>query len=235
MELHAAGLRTIQISLESANPEINDKIRGKGTFERTVRGIKNAINSGLSVYLAIVIMKENMRDFPYFFDFAVDIGASGVKVQTLIDSGLASINKPELEISSNELTDEIKKLWRLKKSYDGKIEIMLPLIPEILKEASEAPEYYNKNSSCLGCQPGLSTIRVNNIGNVRACGGMVNAPSLGNVFDTTLEQIWNGSEQLVRWRNEAELSNGNSATSCGSICGKGCRSAASPKFAKDVR
>jgi MoaA/NifB/PqqE/SkfB family radical SAM enzyme len=230
--LFRAGLRSIQISLDGSRAEINDSIRGQGRFTKTVAGIEVAIRNGFSVYLAIVILKNNIDDLEDYLRFAASIGVRGVKVQTLINSGLAHKHYDAIAVSEDSLLLALKTLWKLKKEYRGQLELMLPLIPETLEKAVDEPEYYNKSSSCLGCQPGLSTVRVNSHGDVRACGGMVNAPSVGNVNVIPLKEIWSQSGELVRWRNAAEVVTGQSATSCGSICGKGCRSASAPKFAK---
>jgi MoaA/NifB/PqqE/SkfB family radical SAM enzyme len=232
-DLFEAGLRSMQISLDGSRAEINDSIRGAGRFSKTVSGLKIAINRGFAIYLAIVILKQNIDDLDSYFQFALKAGVRGVKVQTLIDSGLGHMNFAEIAVPPEILREALIRLWRLKKEYRRRLEIMLPLIPEVLHEAQDEPEYYNRTSSCLGCQPGLSTVRVNSHGDVRACGGMVDAPSVGNVKVTPLQEIWRQSADLVKWRNAAELSAGQSATSCGSICGKGCRSASAPAFAKE--
>lgn len=231
-DLYNAGLRSLQISLDGPNAEINDAIRGDGRFSATLSGINIAVNQGFSVYLAIVILKQNIDYLAEYLQFAVDIGARGIKVQTLIESGLASENFGAIAVSEAEVFSALRMLWNIKKDYRGRLELMLPMIPETISKSIDEPEYYNKHSSCLGCQPGLSTIRVNSHGDVRACGGMVNAPSIGNVNESQLKEIWAESSELIRWRNASEVSSGQSATSCGSICGKGCRSPSAPKFAK---
>lgn len=232
-QLFEAGLRSVQISLEGSTAAINDNIRGPGRFERTVPGIVAAINSGMSVFLAVVLLRQNLDDMESYFEFARQIGAKGVKVQTLIESGLAVRNIDELLIDPIQLRQKLIELWDLKKDYRGTLDIMLPLIPEVLSKTADEPEYYNRNSSCLGCQPGLSTVRVNCYGDVRACGGMVEAPSIGNVIEAPLQVIWQNSSELVKWRNASSLADGETATSCGSLCGKGCRSASAPSFAKE--
>jgi MoaA/NifB/PqqE/SkfB family radical SAM enzyme len=232
-ELFDAGLRSIQISLEGSNPDINDSIRGSGRFAKTIAGLKVAVEQGLSVYLAIVILKQNIGDIEKFLELAREIGVKGVKIQTLIDSGLALSNHEQIAVEPDRLRAKLIELWSIKSKYRGSLDIMLPLIPEVLGETFDEPEYYNRNSSCLGCQPGLSTVRINSHGDVRACGGMVDAPSIGNIRQTPLQDIWKESSELVKWRNASSLAEGETATSCGSICGKGCRSASAPAFAKE--
>ncbi|MCP5234171.1 MAG: radical SAM protein [Zoogloeaceae bacterium] len=224
-ELKKAGLKSLQISLDGSNSLVNDSIRGEGSFDRTMSGIKTAISSGFSVYLAIVIVKQNIHELHEYMEFASNLGVHGIKVQTLIDSGLGHENIGYTGIEESALRLKLIELWNAKEKYRDKLEVMLPLIPEALEQAKSEPEYFNKNTSCLGCQPGLSTVRVNSHGDVRACGGQVNAPSIGNILEKPLQEIWKESSEIVRWRNASLVEDGVSNSSCGSICGNGCRSA----------
>jgi MoaA/NifB/PqqE/SkfB family radical SAM enzyme len=59
---------TIQISLESATKTINDKIRGKGSFEKTLEGIKRLINAGFKVRISCTITSENITEICLFYN-----------------------------------------------------------------------------------------------------------------------------------------------------------------------
>lgn len=231
-QLWDAGLRTLQISLDGSSAEINDSIRGSGTFAKTTAGLQVALKAGYSIYLAIVLLQANKDDIFDFLSWASRLGVRGVKVQTLIDAGLGHDNKEILEIPSGELMQLLRKLWTWKTETKPPIEIMLPLIPSVIDQLKDQREPYYRHASCAGCQPGLSTVRVNATGDVRACGGFVDAEPVGNILDKPLKEIWKESAEIARWRNQAELDSGSSVTSCGSICGKGCRAASAPAFAK---
>jgi radical SAM protein with 4Fe4S-binding SPASM domain len=231
-ELWDAGLRSIQISLDGSTAEINDSIRGSGKYAQTVSGIQVAKEQGFSVFLALVLVEQNINDIFEYVALAIKLGVRGIKVQTLIDCGLGHENLKQLQANEEVLRRVIRDLWAFKREVAGQIELMLPLIPEVLETARGEEEYYYRESSCLGCQPGLSTIRVNAHGDVRACGGFVDVPPVGNVLQSSLQAIWLESREIARWRNESQVIAGLSNGSCGSICGKGCRSTTAPDFAK---
>jgi len=232
-KLKNAGLTSLQISLDGASETTNDIIRGKGSYKKTINGIKIAKENGFKILLAFVILKPNYQELEDIFKLAIELGAYGVKVQTFIENGLGETNKEELFIKEEELGKIIYDGWQVKKHYQDKLEIMLPLIPEVIATSKEAPEYFYKKSSCLGCQPGLTTVRVNSYGDVRACGGINSEENnVGNVKETPLEEIYKSSQELIRWRNESKVLSGQETTSCGTICGKGCRSTTAPEFAK---
>lgn len=50
----------LQISLEGPTPEVNDTIRGAGSFEKAVEGIKTAVDMGVSPVIATTLMRGNI-------------------------------------------------------------------------------------------------------------------------------------------------------------------------------
>ena len=54
----------LQISLDGSTPEVNDPIRGPGSFGRIVRGIEAALEAGVEVAVTTVITGENIDDVP---------------------------------------------------------------------------------------------------------------------------------------------------------------------------
>ena len=230
--LRKAGLKSIQVSLDGCTEATNDAIRGAGCFAQSVRGLDTGIRHGFQIVLAIVLLQKNKHEIHDYFEYAAKKQIRGIKVQTFIDSGLGHDNLGSLEIPEAELRELIIKLWQHKRRFAKNLEIMLPLVPEVLEQAKTEPEYFNRDTTCLGCQPGLSTIRVNSYGDVRACGSFVNAAPIGNVFATPLQRIWRESRELVRWRNESLVDTGKSTNTCGAICGKGCRAASAPAFSR---
>jgi len=231
--LRKAGLTSLQISLDGSSKETNDFIRGKGSFEKTLKGIRVAKKHDFKILIAFVILRINYHELEDIFKVAIQEGAYGVKVQTFIENGIGATNKDILQFEEKEIISIITNAWQLKKKYQDKLEIMLPLVQEVFEEAKEASEYYYKNSSCLGCQPGLTTVRVSSKGYVRACGSQTSEDNyVGNVLETPLELIYQQSQDLIKWRNQTNIVTGQETTSCGSVCGKGCRAGTAPNFAK---
>lgn len=223
-DLWNAGLRSMQISLEGSCPTINDSIRGNGTFKQILKGIRIAIDQGFQVLIASVILKNNYKDIENIIRLGVNEGAQGIKIQTFIEGGLGESNIQDIGLDLFELKKTIKHLWKIKPKWDGKFNIMLPLIPEVIEESKKSPEYFYKDSSCLGCQPGLTTINVDPYGDLRSCGNPAEDENiLGNVIETPLQEIWQNSSELIQIRNKSRVSQGKTSTACGTICGNGCR------------
>jgi cyclic pyranopterin phosphate synthase len=75
-ELKAAGLKRINISLDTIDKERYKKITGGGDFDEVVRGIKAALDAGLTpVRVNTVILKGiNDDQLPEIVDFANELG-----------------------------------------------------------------------------------------------------------------------------------------------------------------
>ncbi|VAX33696.1 hypothetical protein MNBD_NITROSPIRAE01-2229 [hydrothermal vent metagenome] len=60
----------LQISLDGPTAEINNPIRGNGTFDATIRGIKEVISLGFSPTLTTVVNRANVAHLPEMVKFA---------------------------------------------------------------------------------------------------------------------------------------------------------------------
>ncbi len=53
-----------QVSLDGSSPEVNDPVRGRGSFERIVAGIRDALAAGLDVTVTTTVTGRNLPDVP---------------------------------------------------------------------------------------------------------------------------------------------------------------------------
>src|SRR3989338_1001702 len=49
-------------NFDGSKPEIMDKVRGKGAFQKKIRGIKALLSEGVSVLLSVTLTKINYKD-----------------------------------------------------------------------------------------------------------------------------------------------------------------------------
>ena len=77
-ELANAGVRYVEISLDSVHPEKHDAFRGQpGMWHRTVRGMRYVVQQpGLRLGIAMCVHQGNVGEVTDMLQFAVDIGAS---------------------------------------------------------------------------------------------------------------------------------------------------------------
>src|SRR5256885_12652716 len=73
--IRALGVQTIQISIYSHRPEIHDGItKLPGSLKRSVAAIRLLKSRGLTVTMANVLMRENLRDFSGVKALAKELG-----------------------------------------------------------------------------------------------------------------------------------------------------------------
>ncbi|MBI5746462.1 MAG: methyltransferase domain-containing protein [Nitrospirae bacterium] len=73
---------SLQISLDGPRPEINDTIRGRGSFDAALRGIKEAINIGFYPTLTVVVTRSNINHIIETAELAASLGIK--KIHLLI-------------------------------------------------------------------------------------------------------------------------------------------------------
>jgi MoaA/NifB/PqqE/SkfB family radical SAM enzyme len=64
-----------QVSLDGAKPETNDPIRGAGTFEKALDGVRHLSGLGFDVSLTTVVTRQNLRELEELVGLAADHGA----------------------------------------------------------------------------------------------------------------------------------------------------------------
>ena len=87
-KLVAAGLDHVQITLESSEMEIHDRmVRSKGAFPQTVKGLKNVLASRLYVMTNTTMLRTNVQTIPATLDFLAELGVPTIGLNALIHSG----------------------------------------------------------------------------------------------------------------------------------------------------
>jgi radical SAM protein with 4Fe4S-binding SPASM domain len=67
-----------QISLDGSTPEVNDPIRGKGSFQRVVDGVRAAVGAGLRPTLTMTLLRHNLEDVEGLVRLAASLGVRNV-------------------------------------------------------------------------------------------------------------------------------------------------------------
>jgi len=110
-EMRKAGIQFTQISLDGANAETHDTFRGiDGVFEKTIKGIKNAVDEGFFVNVATTATKNNYQEIPNIIDLCEEMKVTWFMLYNFIPTGRGEF------ISNNDLTAEereklLKDIW----------------------------------------------------------------------------------------------------------------------------
>ena len=96
-------LTNVQISVDGPDAETHDFVRGKGTFDKTMRAIGLIKETGLQVDIRMTICRETMSHVHGFIDLAKKLGLSGAYMRRMIPSGNAAPGGKLTPLSSGEL------------------------------------------------------------------------------------------------------------------------------------
>lgn len=219
-----SGLDELRVSIDSASPEVYEQVRGADGFDRiieNVRGLaklKHRLNiTTPKVSLWITGMKANVHELPRLIRVAADIGVREVYLQRLVYSGqgLAVQDQAlygqagEAEMRAVREAEELAREFAIDLRGSG--------------EASGAQFAPGGAGSYRACRRPWSLMYITANGNVLPCciapftGAHYDGIVLGNVFEQTAEEIWNGS-RYQEWR--AGILDGHPPEAC-SGCGEG--------------
>lgn len=215
--LAQAGLNHVQITLGSCQPAVHDAMMGAKSFDQTVRGIENALDSQVHVITNTTLMRANMDHVEAIIDFLYALGIRTFAMNGMIYSGggfahpnaIAEEAMPPLLIRVRDHAEALgmRFLWYTPTEYCR----MSPVELEIGAKRCNAGEY----SMCI--EPN---------GDVLPCQSYYVAA--GNILRDPWETIWNGQlfrsfrdrEQDPRWAGLPEK-----CWECPDLplCGGGCR------------
>jgi len=226
--LKESGLDDMQISLHHHIPEINDKQTGvKGSFEKTVKGIKNALLyfPGGEVNVNMVALPETYKDVYALAEFLHSIGVVSFSVGSPSVTGEMKADK-KLVIDKKMFLEVHKQLKKAKKDFNINVGFSggfpLCLLPEINKESLKMVGNY--------CDAGLNQVIIGPEGELRPC--VCLGENLGNILTDDLSHIWKTNKFLLDIRKLKFIPDVCKECSYVSICRGGCRASAQGYFGK---
>lgn len=209
-ELKEAGIDHIQITLESSDPEIHNRMTGVESFRDTVEGVSNCLEAGIFTITNTTITKDNADSITDTVSFLSELGLSTFAVNTVIHSGRAlesdfslPIEKLEgvlLDISRMAADLEMRLIWYSPTRYCSLNPLEFDLGPK-------------------RCTAGEYNLCIEPDGEVLPCQSWYE--SAGNILTEDWNDIWNGEFlRSIRSRDWA-------VAECGGcvhfrICGGGC-------------
>lgn len=209
-----AGLDHVQITVESHDPKVHDKITGAdGSWNETVQGLKNALASPIYTVSNTTLSQYNVNDVEATIEFLHGLGVKQFACNSLIYSGKAP---------------EIAKSFALE---EASLEPVLNRIKDKARQLSMEFTWYTPTQYCevnpLQLELGIkscSACRINMAiepdGTVIPCQSYSIAP-LGNILKDNWKKIWQNPICIkLRKRKYAP----DKCYQCPSlnICGAGC-------------
>ena len=180
------GRLRIQISLDGPTPEINDRIRGAGTFQRIVDGLDLAVEAGLRPTLTATILRHNLESLDQIVRLAAAHGVTNVHLLwphrrgRVLDGQLGALPTAE----------EILAAVRPARVVATELGVSIDNIEEFRLRLDGAPGVKNDLAGA-----GWSSLCVSTDGCVYPSPSMAGVPELccGDLAELRLETIWKTS------------------------------------------
>jgi radical SAM protein with 4Fe4S-binding SPASM domain len=227
----------VYTSVSIDGPEkINDKLRGKGSYEKALSAIQKLSRAGILNGLAAAITSVNYRHLDHVVDLAEEYDANFAWFNNLVPSGRA-IQSIDLAPSPEQYESCLNHIYDLTRKYEEKFDIHVhcPFFARIFKQRDPAnfENWYNRQftGKCTYFAFGGYISIIEN-GDLIPCFYTYLQPSkpqlLGNIREQTLKETWNQIQEsnfYTSFRDRSVLKGKCGVCEYRDICG-GCRNRA---------
>jgi len=184
-------LGTIQLSLESSSSEVNDAIRGDGSFEETLRAIKLLKEKGFKVTISTTISQLNYLDIASLIMWVDQQGVDEIGFDRLIPSGQG---KNIFPLSKEELLQVYSVIYNLaSRTKRVKVVMRRPLF------CLTSPD--DKEIGAM-CSAGLNNLSIMPDGTIYPCRWL--PIPIGNITSIDIDHMWHNNDLLTKLRKKKE-------------------------------
>jgi len=208
--------KVVGISLDGMKRS-HELIRGRGTWEKTVKAIELLRKKGIQTTVITTVSKINFKDLPKMKDL---LFRKNVNWQIQVAMPFGNFKKEQM-LSKEEFyaTALFIAKERIKNPFED-----LPVI------GAHCYGYYSKilpGCKWEGCQAGITAIGITSDGNIVGCLSMGNNRFIeGNVRSQSLREIWENPNNFAYNRKFDKTKLGPNCRNCkyGEKCKGGCNS-----------
>jgi mycofactocin radical SAM maturase len=180
-------LVNVQVSLDGATPEVNDAIRGKGTFQRITGGIERLAGKNIPLAINTVVTSRNYMQLSQLKELAGSYGAR-LRVSRFRPSGRARESWEALKLNSTQLKELAGWL-----NSDPSI-----LTGDSFFSIAQDGRRQLGLDMCGACK---MTCCIDPGGNVYPCAFMQDTPFCGgNLRETPFKDIWDNAAAFKYFR-----------------------------------
>ena len=183
-----------QISLDGSTAEANDPIRGKGTFEKIINGIRSAVDAGLNPTVTTVVTAANAEDVPNVTKLLASLGVKNHHLLWVHQRGRITNGSIDLIIPTYKLIEVVKKVKKVADEVGITIDNF-----ESIKQKLKSRKFtkFDLSNACW------ESLCVYSDGEVYPSAAFANFKGLscGNIREKDLSEIWRNSPVCNMFRN----------------------------------
>lgn len=236
-KLRKLGLRYVEISVDSADPDKHDAFRGvKGAWKKTVQGVKNAVELGFSTAIATTVTKINLDEISDIIDLAEELGVERVVFFNFIPVGRGK-DLVELDLTPEEREELLRKLYLENQRRKVQVFSTAPQFARVSLEMSGgkdvAPTHFYVRGDPIvaalaeyigGCGAGRIYAAIEPNGDLTPCVFIPNVV-VGNLGEEKFSVLWKNAPVFNALRDRSKLEENCKHCPYKYVCG-GCRARA---------
>lgn len=203
-------LRRVQLSLEGPDSIKNDAIRGHGSFEKILGGIRFLKDYQIPTCIMVTLTRNNWDSIPEIIELAIDEGIDYISFERFIPEGRGMQFKDKV-LSREELKSAYQLLARFAEESRVRILTYRPLFALCGDDLGAM------------CSVGSNALTIMHDGTVYPCRRL--PIPLGNILRDGLYKIWYDSNLLWEVRDSRNLKGKCNNCEELTVC-RGCRAAA---------
>jgi len=190
-ELKAAGLDSVQISFQSDQAPLADRIAGTSAHARKLEAAQMVRALGFPLTVNVVLHRGNIARMEELIGLAEELGAERLELANAQYYGWAFKNRAALLPTRVQIEEAIHLASGAKKRLLGRMEILFVV-----------PDYYSERPKACMHGWGNRHLTVNPTGDVLPCptAGEIKGMRFDNVREKPLGWIWAESDSFNRFR-----------------------------------
>lgn len=220
-QMKASGVRSVAISIDSADPVVHDAFRGvPGSFDKGIYAIRSCIREGIPVQINMTIVTPDPDIVDQVITLGKELGVRDYQIFIPVPTGRSIQENYQRYGAYEELLKHI-----LNRYINSGISLRPTCIPQFRRVAEEIG--ITHPTWGRGCIAGISYCRIYANGDVTPCPYL---PVIaGNIRTTPLADLWASSEVFTALRDFDRLQGKCGICQYKTICG-GCRARAFSKY-----
>ncbi|MFC4322103.1 radical SAM/SPASM domain-containing protein [Litchfieldia salsa] len=230
-KIKEVGIKRVAISLDGPTAEIHDQFRGlDGSFVATLNGVTQLHAQGIEVQFNTTVTKHNVDFLNETMELAYNQNIKALHLFMLVPVG-CGIQITESNMLDAERYEEVLE-WFYEHSKDAPFEFRATCAPHyyrILRQKAKkfgeriVSRPHGMNAMTKGCLAGTGVCFISYKGDVQPCGYL--PVKAGNVFEHSIESIWNFSPLFSELRDSSKLHGKCGVCEYVNVC-SGCRARA---------
>jgi len=202
--LASSSIKAFTVSLDGSSSAVQDPIRGRGSFEKNIAGIRNLIERKCNVLISTTVTRYNYLDVENIVLLGKELGASRFRFNEVMYIGNAACYHKSLVMTVREKFELLEKIKDLKNRFGKFVTGSLVQVIDIMEKIKHNKCHleFPLTIPCCGAAAVKCAIRPDGL--VVPCENLWDVIA-GDLKTTSLNDIWNKSSVMKAFREPVEI------------------------------